>query len=120
MVHTHQHGAVDIWRISCSVVRQEIDDLRTTMSEYSFTVNQHLDYFSTTLPYPVHLDDYTWLGGVVTKCRVIEARTVTQHVLVERTGPLGMFWSTEFMLEEILASSTVVIIALFLCGIIVC
>lgn len=32
MVHTHQHRAVHVWRTSCSVVGQEMDDLRTIMS----------------------------------------------------------------------------------------
>lgn len=79
-----------------------------------------MDYFYTILLYPVHLDDYTWLGCVVTKCGVVNAGTVTQHALVEWTGPLCMFWSVERVLDEVLSRSTVVMIALCLYRIVVC
>lgn len=72
-----------------------------------------------TWPYPVHLNDHTRLGGVVTECGVGNARTVAQCALVERTGPLCIFRSVKHGLDEVLASSTVVKIALGLCGIIV-
>lgn len=119
--HTHQHGTVHVRCSSCSVVRQEVDDLGKKKSNYSNSLEASpLDYFCTLIPYPVHLNDYTWLGAVVAKCGVINAGTVTKSTLVERARPLCMFWSVEHMLEEVLASSTVVIITLCLCCIIVC